>query len=70
MITPGFYDFVSLESGGETHRGHVEVLEVDGHLIKVNQHGTIRILNTAASTFISATPVKPLSGPNPFAEFE
>lgn len=70
MITPGFYNFVTLESGGETHRGHVEVLEVEGHLIKVNHHGVIRILNTAASTFISATPVEPLSGDNPFADFE
>lgn len=69
MITPGFYDIVTLENGGETHWGHVEVLEVEGHLIKVNQNGAVRILNTAASTFISATPVDRLSGQNPFAAF-
>lgn len=37
MITPGFYNIVTLEGGGETHRGHVEVMEADGILIKVRR---------------------------------
>ena len=69
MITPRFYNFVTLESGGGTHRSHVEVLEVDGNLIKARQGAELFIMNTSASTFIRATPVEPISGDNPFSDF-
>lgn len=69
LIAPGFYTITALESGGECIRGGCEVLEADGHLIKVRQGQEVWIMNTAASTFISAKPVEPPTGGNPFADF-
>lgn len=69
MITPGFYHIVTLEGGVDSHRGYSEVIETDGPLIKIRHGGEVRILNTAASTFVSATPVDAPPEDGRIAEF-
>ena len=59
MLRPGNYRLTMIDRGQETSFGNVEVLEVDGTLIKVNRGDGIEYINTASQAFISATSLNP-----------